>query len=88
MPPGAKLLLYGSRARGDFREDSDWDLLLILPKKQITAEDYDNISYPFTELGWHIGQTINPVVYTQQEWEQYSFTPFYHNVLQDAIILK
>ena len=88
MPEGAKLLLYGSRARGDYRPDSDWDLLLLLPKQQITADDFDQISYPFTELGWRIGQTINPVIYTQQEWEKYSFTPYYHNVLQDAVLLK
>jgi len=25
-----KIILFGSRARGDFREDSDWDFLLIL----------------------------------------------------------
>jgi len=33
LPKGARLLLYGSRARGDAREDSDWDLLLILIRK-------------------------------------------------------
>ena len=88
IPQNARLMLYGSRARNDWREDSDWDLLLIIPKQQLTQEDYDNISYPFTELGWRIGQTINPVMYTQKEWEQYSYTPFYHNVLQDAITLQ
>lgn len=27
----ADLWLFGSRARGDFREGSDWDLLVVLP---------------------------------------------------------
>jgi len=26
----ARVVLFGSRARGDFREDSDWDLLVIV----------------------------------------------------------
>ena len=32
LPQGSKLFLYGSRARGDAREDSDWDFLLLLDK--------------------------------------------------------
>lgn len=27
----AEIWLFGSRARGDFRHDSDWDLLAVLP---------------------------------------------------------
>ncbi len=27
-----KIILFGSRARGDFREDSDWDLLVVIDK--------------------------------------------------------
>lgn len=32
LPKGSRLYLYGSRARGDYHEDSDWDLLLLLDK--------------------------------------------------------
>ena len=27
-----KIILFGSRARGDYREDSDWDILVIIKK--------------------------------------------------------
>ena len=30
-----RIILFGSRARGDSREDSDWDILIV------TREDYD-----------------------------------------------
>jgi predicted nucleotidyltransferase len=32
MLPGAKILLFGSRARGDYNKDSDFDILIITPK--------------------------------------------------------
>jgi predicted nucleotidyltransferase len=32
-PPVKKIILYGSKARGDFEEDSDIDLLFITDKK-------------------------------------------------------
>ena len=36
LTKGSTLYLYGSRARGDYHEDSDWDLLVLLdkPKKE------------------------------------------------------
>jgi len=86
LPPNSSLLLYGSRARGDDHKDSDWDLLILLDKPQLTFSDY-GVSYPFRELGWDINEEINPQVYTKQEWREYQFTPFYKNVEQDKIVL-
>jgi len=28
-----KIILFGSRARGDYREDSDWDILIVTKEK-------------------------------------------------------
>lgn len=30
LPENAKLVLFGTQARGDARQDSDWDLLILL----------------------------------------------------------
>ena len=87
IPQDGHLWLFGSHARGDSRSDSDWDLLVIVNKDKLTQEDYDNITYPFIELGWNIGQQINPIIYTKYDWENNSFTPFYHNVQQDKVVL-
>ena len=27
-----KIILFGSRARGDFKRDSDWDLMIVIDK--------------------------------------------------------
>ena len=36
--PGAKVVLFGSRARGDFDEKSDYDLLIITKDKKTIGE--------------------------------------------------
>ena len=87
LPQNSSLLLYGSRARGNANEGSDWDLLILLDKPKIEESDYDKISFPFTLLGWNIGELISPQMYTKKEWESLSFLPFYKNVEHDKINL-
>ena len=87
LPKGSSLLLYGSRARGDAGKDSDWDLLILLDKPDLSESDYDNISFPFTMLGWIIGEIISPQMYTKKDWESISFLPFHKNVEHDKIVL-
>ena len=60
VAPDGKVILFGSRARGDAREDSDWDLLILLDKPQIESSDFDKISYPLYELGWQEGEQFSP----------------------------
>jgi len=52
----SKILLFGSRARGDFREESDWDFLIVLKKpldvktkKELWFDIYKKLHefYPF-----------------------------------------
>ena len=87
LPPSSSLILYGSRARGDYKDDSDWDLLILLDKPELSDSDYDNVSFPFTLLGWNIGELISPQMYTKKEWDSISFLPFYTNVERDKIVL-
>lgn len=87
LPKKATAMLYGSQARGDARQDSDWDILIVVDKDRLLPEDYDTITYPLTKLGWDLGTQINPIMYTKKEWEASRITPFYHNVLEDAIAL-
>lgn len=87
LAEGSHVILYGSRARGDARKDSDWDLLVLLDKAKIDQADYNGIAYNLTSLGWDLGEMIIPVLYTEKEWESNSFTPFYKNVTSEGIVL-
>ena len=86
-PKGSLVILFGSRARGEAKKGSDWDILIVLPKNRLEQKDYDDVSYPLVELGWQLNEQINPIMYAQEEWAASSITPFYDNVLRDGINL-
>lgn len=87
IDPHAKAFLFGSRARGTERSDSDWDVLILLNKPKVTLQDYDTYSYPLRELGWDIDEVINPVLFSEQEWKANGFTLFHHNVQREGIAI-
>ncbi len=86
--PGATLILYGSYARGDYREDSDIDILVLLDKERITNDDRERIGYPLYHLARETDTEINPIFYTRNTWDtRLRITPFYKNVTKDGIYL-
>jgi predicted nucleotidyltransferase len=86
--PADKLILFGSQARGDAREDSDWDLLVVLNKKgKHSWDDFDTYAFPFEEIGWTYGVAINSLIYTQEEWDKGAGFPFYKNVMSEGIVI-
>ena len=87
IPRGARVILYGSQARGDSHKGSDWDLLILIDKNKLSPCDYDIYSYPFWELGWNIDAMIHPTLYTFKDWERKTNPIFRANVERDGIEL-
>ena len=87
LPEGASLWLYGSRARGDARPDSDWDVLAIVDKPRLSLKDRSNLQYPLWDKGLEIGEEINVFPYTRKQWEQGPLTFFKHNVMTEGITI-
>ena len=83
--PDEKVILFGSQARGNAQKDSDWDLLILLNKPNEEFEDYDKYAYPYVKTGWNSGIAINPIIYTQTQWEQGRIFPLYQNVMREGI---
>ncbi|MBR6894197.1 MAG: nucleotidyltransferase domain-containing protein [Bacteroidaceae bacterium] len=85
--PEAQIILYGSRARGDYHEGSDWDVIIIVNKPNIEFKERGNLSYEVWDKGLDLGATINAIEYTKKQWDSAPPSLFKHNVLKDAIYL-
>jgi len=86
MPKGSEAILFGSRARGDYHEGSDWDILILLDKENINFLEDGDISYSLRELGWDIDEEINAITYTKKNWEAGKHRSLlYHNIQDDGI---
>ena len=83
--PSAKIYLYGSRSRGTATSESDWDLLILLNRDNISFEVEREITSPLYDLEFDTGEVISPMVYTEKEWNaKYKVTPFYKNVMKEG----
>lgn len=84
MPENGHVILFGSQARGDNHEGSDWDLLILLDKSKIEETDHDKYTYPFWELGWKLDAMIHPIIYTLHDWNNKK-SVFRNNVEKEGI---
>ena len=86
--PDATLILYGSYARGDYREDSDIDLLVLVTADKISPDDEIKIKYPLYHIETDTGIIISPLVLPKKTWEtRHRISPFYQNVTTEGIKL-
>ncbi len=87
--PDAEIYLYGSRARGDAKPLSDWDLLILLNSKNIPFALETKIMDEFYEIELETGEIISPLIYPKEEWNvKYRQTPLYENIKNESIRLK
>lgn len=88
VAPTAQTILYGSEARGDAREDSDIDLLILLDNDKPTYDEENEVRWPLYELEIKTGVSINPYIISRKAWENRPFkTPFYVNVVNEGVVL-
>jgi predicted nucleotidyltransferase len=88
IDPDAEVYLYGSRARGDALDDSDWDVLVVLSNGQKVPKE-DAIRSRLFDIALNAGQVISTFVYTKEEWNlpMRRETAFHQNVLREGVRL-
>ncbi len=83
----ADIILFGSRARNEERDDSDWDLL-ILTNKPVSLNVEQKFRHKLFDLELMFDISLSTFVYNKAEWnEKYRITPLYKNVKNEGIIL-
>lgn len=86
--PPASVILYGSNARGEGKNQSDIDLLILVDADKLTNVEEKRIKNPLYDLEFETGKIISPLVLSRKDWEtRHSITPFYQNVQQEGVLL-
>lgn len=84
--PNARIILFGSRARGDYKPDSDWDVLILLSyseSESIKKLIRDNLF--LTELEFN--QPISSIIYSKEKWENLAITPLHKNIDIEGVVI-
>jgi predicted nucleotidyltransferase len=83
----SRIILFGSRARSDFKPDSDYDLLLVVPERSAELNEalYDAV---MDTLLAH-GRLISLKIFSQDDFQQLSSlpTPFMERVASEGVPL-
>jgi len=85
IDPSADIILYGSRARGDSRPDSDWDIL-ILVNTTADIETEKVFRHKLFDVELELGEAVSTYVYNKHEWDsKFWMTPLYKNISTEGI---
>jgi predicted nucleotidyltransferase len=86
--PTAKVLLYGSVARGTQDEESDYDVL-ILTDAPLSTKEEDAVTDDIYNLELEQGIVISTLFYTKDFWAAplAQVLPFHQRVQEDGVII-
>ena len=85
IDPTADVILYGSRARGDEHQESDWDLMILVNSK--ADLDLESIfRHRLYEIELELGVSLSTTVHNKNEWRlKHWMTPLYQNITKDGL---
>ena len=85
----SKLTVYGSYARGDYKENSDIDVMILTPLSKEEIEKIENRIFDLAfDLELESGFVINPVLENEAHYKYWlGAVPFYDNVEREGIVI-
>ena len=86
IDPNIEIILFGSRARGDFGKESDWDILIVT-SLHLEKEEKRLIRDVIFDIEIEIEEPISTIIYTKEEWETYEITSLYQNIKTEGVRL-
>ncbi|MEB3150796.1 MAG: nucleotidyltransferase domain-containing protein [Sphaerospermopsis sp.] len=81
-----KVILFGSRARGDHHADSDLDILIVLKEPFNYSQEVEKTSIFISELSLEFDLVISRVFAETKDFNSKN-TPFFLNVRKEGVIL-
>ena len=84
----AEILLYGSRARGESIDQSDWDFLILLDGK-VDDKRTDRIRHRLYEVEWETGEVISSIIRNKKKWNSmpYKSMPINQVIEREGVVL-
>lgn len=84
-----RIILYGSYARGDFRPDSDIDIMILLDISESELKEYSQqLSYMTYDFNLDNDLEIRPLVKNEEFYQKWVVNyPFYANIQREGVIL-
>lgn len=84
-----KIILYGSYARGDFKADSDIDIMILLNISDLELKKYSRqLSYMTYDFNLDNDIDIKPIAKSEAHFKKWlSNYPFYTNVQKEGMVL-
>ncbi len=84
-----QVILYGSYARGDFREDSDVDIMILLDLSDLELKAYSQqLSYMTYDFNLDHELDIKPIAKSEEHFRKWVINyPFYANIHKEGVIL-
>jgi uncharacterized protein len=76
--------LYGSYARGDYRQGSDVDVMIVLNNYKSYGKEIDRTGKLTSNLSLEYGISISRVLIKEMQWKS-SDTPLLRNIRMDGI---
>jgi predicted nucleotidyltransferase len=88
VEPGADVILYGSRARGEAEPDADWDILVLLDGS-VDADRIARARHQVYAVEWETGEVLSTIVESREQWDGplTHATPFRRNVEREGVLL-
>lgn len=84
-----QIILYGSYARGDFRPDSDIDIMILVDMSDIELKSYaEKLSYMTYDFNLDHDIDIKPIAKSEEIFNKWVVNyPFYSNIHKEGVIL-
>ncbi len=81
----SKVFIYGSKASGEPTQESDLDLLIIVPNLDWKVKK--KIINKITEINWKYDTNISPVIVSKEEWIKYPTMPLFQEVKEKGLMV-